>query len=117
MVSGMPSFNENGSLINQYASVSNGLNEFISEMFDFKLKLSNRNGVQVIPPPAFLFLLSILIKIVVGTYWSSFSKLSQFSDWREPIVFYHTGLRPNAYYETKTGIENLNEKIKSNEMK
>jgi hypothetical protein len=109
-------FNENGSLINQYSSVSNGLNEFISEMFDFKLKLPNRDGVQVIPPPAFLFL-PFYIDQDRGwaENWSSFSKLRQFSNWRDPIVFYHTGLRPNEYYETKSSIENLNEKIKIND--
>jgi hypothetical protein len=109
-------FNSDGKLVEQFESVSKGLNEFISELFDFKLKLVNRKGEPTIPPPAFLFLPFYIDQDCSWSQnWSAFKKLHQYSKWRDTIVYYHTGIRPNEYYETKSNIEILDEKIKENE--
>lgn len=109
-------FDTNGALVANFQSVSNGLNKYIADLFDFKLKLTNREGKPAIPPPSFLFLPFYIDQDSSWSQnWSAFNGLRQFSNWRDAIVFFHTGIRPNEYYETKSNIENLNEKIKNNE--
>jgi hypothetical protein len=109
-------FDREGNILEHFEGITKGLHEYISNMFDFRLKLLNRQGIPVTPPPSFLFLPYYIDQDSSWNQnWSSFARLAQFTNWRETIVYYHTGIRPNQYYETKSSIELLNNVIKEND--
>lgn len=83
-------------------SVTSGLAPAMADLFDFRLTLPDRNGVPCIPPPAFCFLPFYIDQDggwVEG--WKSFDKLGQFPNHRQDVIYYHSGIRPNEYYELK----------------
>lgn len=102
-------YDENEILIKKFKGVSDGLSEFIAEMFSFNIQLPNQKGDIITPPPAYLFL-PYYIDQDMGWQnpWQSFSNLSQIRNYRKPIVEYHTGLRGFEYYEVKNEIDSLN---------
>ena len=95
-------FNNNDGLIGTYDSVTNELGPKLSDLFDFKLRLATHKNETIIPPPAF-FLLPFYIDQDSGwtKNWNSFEKLGQFKGWRRDLVYYHTGIHPNEWYELK----------------
>jgi hypothetical protein len=110
-------FDGEDELIDVFDSVTNKLGPFLAGLFDFKIKLPNQQGEQITPPPAFLFLPYYIDQdISWQSNWSSFSNLQQIKSYREPIVSYHTGLKPNDYYTTKGEIEEYSSKIKELEL-
>ena len=96
-------FSSENELMGTFSSVSRELAPKLAGLFDFKLKLVDRKGESKTPPPAYLFL-PFYIDQDQGWVrnWGSFDKLAQFSNWRKEVVSYHTGLRPNRYYELKS---------------
>lgn len=75
----------------------------ISDLFDFKLTLSTHEGKVVNATPPYLFLPFYIDQDGGWTKnWNSFDKLTQFSDWKKPLISYVTGQRPNQYYQAKT---------------
>lgn len=99
-------FNDQDELINVFHSVTKELGPFLANLLDFKIKLADSKGSFITPPPAFLFLPYYIDQdISWQKNWSSFSKLQQIKKFREPIVSYHTGLKPNDYYQTKGELE------------
>lgn len=110
-------FDSEDELIDVFDSVTNKLGPFLAGLFDFKIKLPNQQGEQITPPPAFLFLPYYIDQdISWQSNWSSFSNLQQIKSFREPIVSYHTGLKPNDYYTTKGEIEEYSSRIKELEL-
>lgn len=105
-------FDKNEKLISLFSSVTNELGPFLSKLFDFKIILPNRKGELITPPPAFLFL-PYYIDQDIGWQksWSSFNKLQQIKTYREPIINYHVGLKPNEYYDAKNEITAISEKM------
>lgn len=100
-------FNKEDEIIGSYQSVTNDLGPFLADLFDFKIKLPNQKNELITPPPAFLFLPFYIDQdISWQKNWSSFGQLQQIKSYREPIALYHTGLRPNEYYQTKGEIDN-----------
>ncbi len=99
-------FDGNNELINVYDSVTNGLGLYLANLLEFKIKLPNQQGLIITPPPAFLFLPYYIDQdISWQSNWNSFTGLKQIKNFREPIVSYHSGLKPNEYYTTKSEIE------------
>ena len=89
-------------LIEVFQSVTTELAPFLANLFDFKIKLPDQQNVLITPPPAFLFLPYYIDQdISWQSNWNSFSMLQQIKKYKEPIVSYHTGLKPNEFYETK----------------
>lgn len=86
-------------LIGNYSSVTNQLGPALAELLGFHLRLANRDAKVVVPPPAYLFLPFYCDQDKGwGDTWSSFAKLSQFPNWRDEVVAYHSGVRSAAYY-------------------
>jgi len=79
------------------------LSKFLNQRFDFNLLLSNRKGEPEVPPPTYLFLPFYLDQDKSWSdNWNSFAGLSQFSQWKRPLIDYHSGIKGNNYYKTKS---------------
>lgn len=99
-------YDGNSKHLKTFDSVTNELAPYLSELFDFKpLFQSQKNGF-IIPPPAYLLLPFYVDQDESWSKsWSSFKSLQQIKDHRSQCIYYHSGIRPNQYYETKKEIE------------
>src|SRR6185312_2408193 len=106
-------FDGSDNLIQIFQGVTKELAPFLADLFDFRIKMPNQLNEIIVPPPAFLFLPYYVDQDVSWqSNWNSFTDLSQIKKYREPIVSYHTGLRPNEYYQAKGELEQYTVKIK-----
>ena len=98
-------FSDSGELIATYSSVTNELGLQLAQLCDFQLVLPNQDRQPTTPPPAFMFL-PYYIDQDSGwkSNWSSFDRLRQFPAWRSSVVNFHTGIRPNRWYELKAEV-------------
>lgn len=103
-------FDSQGIKIHQFNKVSQ-LAEYFALLFDFKIKLTNKDGEIVTPPPAYLFLpyYADQDKSWISN-WSSFTKL-YLPNAKGDIVNYHTGIKPNEFYEAKNELGIVNDNI------
>ena len=80
--------------------------KFINTELNFKLIITNRNGEAENPPTSYLFLPFYVDQDKDwNESWNTFTNLSQFSSWKKPLIDYHSGIRGNKYYETKTALD------------
>jgi hypothetical protein len=99
-------FDANGDLIKKFTSVSNELAPYLGNLFDFQPKFQNQANKFVIPPPAHLFLPYYIDQDASWSKsWDSFKQLQQIKDYRNQGISYHSGIRPNEYYNTKEEIQ------------
>lgn len=105
-------FDENSNLIGSYTSVTNELGPVLADIFDFKIKLLSRSGLEIVPPPAF-YLLPFYVDQDSGWVqsWSSFKRLDQVAKWRKPLIEYHLGIKTNEYFEIKNQIDIIRLKL------
>lgn len=76
---------------------------YINEKLDFKIVINSRKGVPETPPPAYLFLPFYIDQDVSWVKnWDSFANLLQYSKWKNPLINYHSGIKGNEYYKTKS---------------
>ncbi len=95
-------YSGDGRFLDSFTRVTSELAPVIARLFDFDLRLADRQGEQVTPPPAFLFLPYYIDQDVSWQrIWSGFHGLGQLPRWQPPLAEYHTGVRPNAYYRVK----------------
>ena len=86
--------------------------EYLNTLLDFQLILNNRSGEPETPPPAYLFLPFYIDQDKSWSKnWDSFSNLSQFSNWKKPLINYHTGIKGNAYYITKSQLDKTKQEL------
>ncbi|MFL0086957.1 hypothetical protein R5N98_06855 [Tenacibaculum maritimum] len=85
-----------------------GLSSYLNELFDFNIILPNRKGEADNPPPTYLFL-PFYVDQDKGwnDNWNAFSGLGQFKNWKKPLLDYHSGIKGNKYYKTKSEIEKV----------
>jgi hypothetical protein len=106
-------FDSENHLLNIFTSVTNELGPYLADLFDFKVKLNSKTGESVTPPPAYFFLPFYIDQDSSWVHnWSSFARLQQFSNWKAGLAEYHTGIRPNKYYEFKAESDRLSKEIK-----
>lgn len=88
-----------GVLLGRYSSVTKGLGPVLAELLGFRLRLTDRQGEVVVPPPAYMFLPFYCDQDVGWTKpWSSFARLEQFANWRQEVIYFHVGIRSGRYY-------------------
>lgn len=93
-------FDNNDDMIGKYIRVSD-IGAKLAELFDFQLELRDHQKKVVTPPPAYLFLPFYMDQDVSWQRnWDSFKSL-YLPKARLDIINYHTGIRPNQYYQTK----------------
>lgn len=81
-------------------SVTTGLAPLLADIFDFRLRLLDRDKKLVFAPPAYLFLPFYCDQDKGWTdNWVSFARLGQFSHWRQEVIDYHIGATTPAYYD------------------
>ena len=91
-------FNSDGE-VTRYTSVTTGLGPGLARLLGFHLKLTDREGHVVVPPPAYMFLPFYCDQDDGWKEpWSSFARLSQFANWRREVISFHAGLRSSLYY-------------------
>ena len=76
----------------------------LAKFFGFKLIMSDRDGEIVVPPPSYM-LAPFYVDQDAGWYrpWSSFQDL-YLPDSPRTLADYHSGLRPDAYYEARANL-------------
>jgi uncharacterized protein YukE len=81
------------------------------DIFDFAVKLPDRNEEKLeITPPAFNYLLYFLDQDQIdGPYFTSFSGLGQYLNFKENTLFYHFGVFDDEYYNIMRKLEKLKE--------
>ncbi|WP_067338025.1 hypothetical protein [Stappia indica] len=93
-------FDAEGKLLLGTSQITRELAPFLGRLLDFRLVFSNRKGEPEIPPPAYAFL---PFYIDQDDGWTkpldSFANLSQYANFRKPLIEFHTGILPNEYYE------------------
>ena len=105
-------FDGQDSLIRSFKSVTNDLAPFLAKLFELKLKLPNKQNQLITPPPAFFFLPFYIDQDKSwNNNWCAFEQLGQLSNWRTKLVEYHTGIRPNSYYDLLAKTEDISVKL------
>jgi hypothetical protein len=105
-------FDDSRNMIGRFTKVTSELGPFLSELLNYKVKLNDKKNEAVTPPPAYFFLPFYIDQDVSWKdNWNSFERLGQFDKWRDPIINYHTGIRPNEYYEIKALIDALSKQV------
>lgn len=101
-------FDSSKNIIGTYSSVTNELAPKLAQIFDFRLKLSDRDGKSITPPPAYLMLPFYLDqdKGWVGT-WCSYRNLGQFAHWKPRVAGYHFGIKPDKWYQLDSERKNF----------
>ncbi len=101
-------FDSGKNIIGTYSSVTSELAPKLSQLFDFRLKLTDRDGRAVTPPPAYLMLPFYIDqdKGWSGT-WCSYTNLSQFAYWKPRVAGYHFGIKPDKWYELESERKNI----------
>lgn len=76
----------------------------LAQFFGFKLIMSDRDGEIIVPPPSYMFA-PFYVDQDAGWYrpWASFQDL-YLPDSPRTLAEYHSGLRPDAYYEARANL-------------
>lgn len=106
-------FDADGRLLHSFQRITAGLGPYLAKLFDFGLKLKSQHNDIITPPPAYFFL-PFYVDQDSGwkQNWSSFARLQQIPRWRNPVVEYHTGLKPNEYYEARAALQVTEEDLR-----
>jgi hypothetical protein len=111
-------FDEQKNVLGTFDKITKGLGPFLSNLLDYKIKLNNKSNELITPPPAYFFLPYYIDQDVSWKEnWAAFDNLGQLSNWKQNIVNYHTGIKPNEYYEIKAEIESIQKQIDELERK
>lgn len=95
-------FAADGNPIGIHTSVTKGLGPWLAGLLNFGIKLTDKQGELITPPPAYLFLPYYFDQDTSWTEnWKGFTKLQQIPNWRRDLIEYHVGLKPNDYYTAK----------------
>lgn len=95
-------FNAEEELVWTGSSVTSDLGPKIGELLDFEISMKQKDGKNIVPPPAFCFLPFYLDQDNSwGETWASFAGLAFISSYKDSISKYHTGIRPKEYYRLK----------------
>lgn len=94
-------FSAEGEVILITSSVMKELSPILANLLDFKLRMQiKKEDGLVVPPPAFCFLPFYVDQVCSwADNWTGFAKLQMMHEYKKQASYYHSGLRPNEYYE------------------
>lgn len=92
-------FAHDGTKLWSVSGVTSNLAPKLADILGIKLHMQSREGVFVIPPPAYFFS-PFYVDQDTGWQrnWSSFASMQQFEKYRQSLALFHAGVRPNEYY-------------------
>ena len=93
-------------------SVGKDLAPFLARLLDFQLVMTGRNEEITVPPPQYIFAPFYIDQDKWGDPWSSFESM-YLANSAQTLAFFHSGLRPNAYYEAMTQRDVVRSEIKA----
>lgn len=85
------------------------LANYLKTIFNFSVELPNKktNNLEI-TPPAFNYLLNYIDQDKIdGTNFNSFKNLTQYSDYKENVLYYHFNVYNEDYYNITKNIEEL----------
>jgi len=87
-------------LLKSYSKISGEYSQYIANLLGFVIKLPDKNGNFIVPPPAFVFI-PYYIDQDSGwtTAWNSFKGLQQIKDYKKNTIEYHIGYNSRKLYE------------------
>ncbi|CEK39996.1 hypothetical protein [Paraclostridium sordellii] len=89
------------------------LSWYLSNIFDFKVMLKNREDELEIAPPAYSYLLNYIDQDKMnGADFCSFKSLTQFPYFRSTLLYTHFGIYNDEYYKAQSDIVTLKSEIK-----
>ena len=88
------------------------LSEYLEKVFKFAVRLPNKEDSKLeIVPPAYNYLLNYVDQDGMNcTNFNSFNNLTQYSNYKENVLYYHTGVFNEDYYQLIKNIEDINGK-------
>ncbi|MED1667043.1 hypothetical protein [Brevibacillus laterosporus] len=98
--------------IQSFQKITDEFGPFLSELLNYKIKLTDRTNRLISPPPAYFLLPFYFDQDSWERALSSFSNLSQLSNWKKDMLEFYTGIKPNEYYLAKGNIKLIKEEIK-----
>jgi hypothetical protein len=112
-------FGSDKKLLGKYTRITSGLGPVFADLFGFHLQLTNTKTRQPEQAtPALLFLPYYFDQDSSWVEnWSAFANLTQFKDYRKAIAEFHTGIKPNEFYQakaSKTIAETKREELRHN---
>ncbi len=103
--------NENEEVIFQTITRTE-LAKYLENIFKFAVRLPNKedNKLEIVPP-AYNYILNYIDQDGMNcTNFSSFNNLTQYSHYKENVLYYHTGVFNEDYYQLIKNIEEINGK-------
>jgi len=95
-------FDGEGTQLISTSHITSELGPFLAEMLNFKLKLTDKKEDVRIPPPSYAFAPFYIDQDRSWQKgWDSFRDLGMFASSARSLSEYHSGMKPNAYYEAK----------------
>jgi len=95
-------FDSGHKLLNLSNSITKDFTPFFSELFNFKIDLTTHNNSKQQATPAYCLLPYYIDQDQSWSKnWNAFKSLTQFKNWRNDLVTFHTGIRPSEYYNLK----------------
>ena len=96
------------------------LAQYLETIFKFAVRLPNKedNRLEIVPP-AYNYLLNYIDQDGMNcTNFNSFNNLAQYSNYKENVLYYHTGVFNEEYYKIIKEIDEINgEKEEKNQEK
>jgi hypothetical protein len=88
--------------------VTSVLGPYLGEICSFRLVLANKKDETKVPPPSYIFSPYYVDQDASWQNpWRSFVDLTMFPNSPKALSEYHSGLRPNAFYEAKAQRDRL----------
>ncbi len=82
--------------------VTSELGPFLADLLDFRLKLADKSEQIRTPPPSYAFAPFYVDQDRSWQKgWDAFKDLSMFPNAARSLAEYHSGMRPNAFYDAK----------------
>ncbi|MFB0845269.1 hypothetical protein [Paenibacillus oleatilyticus] len=99
-------YNSSRECIGTFDKITDGLGPFLSNLLKYNIELPNKENRLITPPPAYFFLPFYLDQDSWYNPLSSFARLTQLKgQWKASMLHFHTGIKPNEYYQAKGQIE------------
>jgi hypothetical protein len=85
---------------------------FLADLLDFRLVLADKREAIRVPPPSYAFAPFYVDQDRSWQKpWDSFKDLGMFPGAAKSLAEYHSGLRPNSYYEAKAERDRINAEL------